>query len=248
MRGTLNQFLSQESLEEQRINFLASQARIQTSQAAVNYEQDRKEIAAEEKMQELLHVQEAETTITNYFSLCESNVNRFKAVREEDQKIQKKLDHEQAVAESEQQMRVFEAVASVLEQFPLLKPIGDLLARLNTPEEVEAFTRFEGFKSFLEQQEIQMGCSAVQDETKLEIRKECLNVLLKNFDDLVHSYLQKQNWVNCEPPTLDPTKWPLPDCVDTYQGYYELSEFQSVQQLIDFISLISYFLQKCAKT
>lgn len=40
MRSTLNQFLSQESLEEQRINFLASQARIQTSQAAVNYEQD----------------------------------------------------------------------------------------------------------------------------------------------------------------------------------------------------------------
>ena len=28
MRDTLNQFLSQESLEEQRINFLASQARI----------------------------------------------------------------------------------------------------------------------------------------------------------------------------------------------------------------------------
>lgn len=36
-----------------------------------------------------------------------------------------------------------------------------------------------------------MACSAVQDGTKLEIRKECLNVLLKNFDNLVHSYLQK---------------------------------------------------------
>lgn len=51
-------------------------------------------------------------------------------------------------------MRVFEAVASVLEQFPLLKPIGDLLARLNTPDEVDAFTKFDGFKSFLEQQNI----------------------------------------------------------------------------------------------
>ena len=36
--------------------------------------------------------------------------------------------------------------------------------------------------------------------------------------------------------------------MDTYQGYYELSEFQYVQQLEGFISLISYFLQKCAKT
>lgn len=94
MRNTLNQFLSQESLEEKRINFLASQARIQTSQAAVNYEQDQKEIVAEQKMQELLRVQEAETTISNYFSLCESNVSRFKAVRSEDQQIQKELNHD----------------------------------------------------------------------------------------------------------------------------------------------------------
>ena len=63
MRNTLNQFLSQESLEEKRINFLASQARIQTSQAAVNYEQDQKEIVAEQKMQELLRVQEAKREI-----------------------------------------------------------------------------------------------------------------------------------------------------------------------------------------
>ena len=62
-------------------------------------------------------------------------------------------------------MRVFEAVVSVVEQFPLLKPISDLLTRLNTPEEVEAFTHVEGFKSFLEQQEVQVACSAVQTET-----------------------------------------------------------------------------------
>ncbi|CAL6068483.1 Conserved_hypothetical protein [Hexamita inflata] len=234
----LLQFLQQESLEEQRINFLAMQARQQTATASTNKQLYVKELEQENEIRHKLLYQRAQYAIQQFLQKSQMHMDRYVQVREAD--IQQRLD-EQAEAETTQAERTSKqnaVIAQYIDNNTLLKPIHEFLNKVDEQLTTDIF-KYEDFKQYF-------GSAQIQDELKrisalqlTQVNEIELQSAVSQFSAFISSVLTKSNQTLFEAPSIDASSYPFPEPVDKCTDYFKLESFTKFQDFISFLKLAS---------
>ncbi|CAL5981653.1 Conserved_hypothetical protein [Hexamita inflata] len=234
----LLQFLQQESLEEQRINFLAMQARQQTATASTNKQLYVKELEQENEIRHKLLYQRAQYAIQQFLQKSQMHMDRYVQVREAD--IQQRLD-EQAEAETTQSERTIKqnaVIAQYIDNNTLLKPIHEFLNKVDEQLTTDIF-KYEDFKQYFGSAQIQEELKRISALQLTQVKEVELQQAVSQFSAFISSVLTKSNQTLFETQPIDASSYPFPEPVDKCTDYFKLESFTKFQDFISFLKLAS---------